>query len=125
VPWLNESTCDVQPAWSPDGQWIVFLRMSHDTNANGRIDFEDSGDIWIGRATGSDLHPLTSGLWAATPTWSPDSQWIAFARILDSNSNGRSDGQDRVDIWAVPISGGDPMPLVQSAYRDGDPTWTW
>jgi tricorn protease len=123
--WLDQGTCDVQPTWSPDGEWIAFLRMSQDTNTNGRIDFEDSGDIWIGRASGGSLQQLTSGIWAVTPAWSPDSQWIAFARILDSNGNGRSDSEDRVDIWAVPIGGGDPLPLVEGPHRDGDPSWTW
>jgi Tol biopolymer transport system component len=98
--------------------------MSQDTNANGRIDFEDSGDIWIGRSTGGGLQRLTSGPWAATPAWSPDGQWIAFARVVDSNGNGQSDTQDRVDIWAVSVNGGAPVPLVQSPNRDGDPSWT-
>ena len=56
---------------------------------------------------------------------SPDSQWIAFAQVRDSNSNGRSDRNDAVDIWAAPLAGGEPVPLVRSPHRDGDPTWTW
>ena len=123
--WLDETSCDVQPVWSPDGNWIAFLRLTNDTNGNGRIDFEDAGSVWVGRASGGGLRQLTSGAWAVTPAWSPDSQWIAYARVRDSNSNGRSDPDDVVDILAVPLGGGDPVPLVQSPNRDGDPSWTW
>jgi hypothetical protein len=123
--WLDQSTCDVQPTWSPDGQWIAFLRIGSDTDGDGRVDFEDAGDVWVGRASGGGLRQLTSGMWATTPAWSPNSQWIAFARVRDSNSNGRSDENDRVDILAVPLNGGDTEPLVTGPYRDGNPSWTW
>ena len=123
--WLGGPACDVQPTWSPDGQWIAFLRIPGDSNGNGGIDFEDAGDVWVGRASGGELRQLTSGLWATTPSWSPDGQWIAFAGLRDSNDNGRSDGNDAADIWAVPVSGGEAVPLVTSPHRDGDPSWTW
>jgi Tol biopolymer transport system component len=123
--WLNETNCDVQPTWSPDGNWIAFLRITNDTNGNGRIDFEDAGNVWVGRASGGGLRQITSGAWAVTPAWSPDSQWIAYAQVRDTNSNGRSDPEDVVDIWAAPLGGGDSVPLVQSPNRDGDPSWTW
>jgi Tol biopolymer transport system component len=125
IAWLQEGTCDVQPTWSPNGQWIAFLRIARDTNGNGRIDFEDAGNVWVGNPAGGGLRQLTSGLWAATPAWSPDGEWIAFARHLDSNGNGRMDVNDAVDIWAVPLSGGEAVPLLQSPHRDGNPTWTW
>ena len=122
--WLGEATCDVQPTWSPDGRWIAFLRISADTNGNGRIDFEDAGDVWVGSASGGGLRPVTSGFWATTPAWSPDSQWLAFTRLSDSNHDGRSDQNDRAEIWAVPFGGGEPVSLVQGPSRDGDPSWT-
>jgi Tol biopolymer transport system component len=123
--WLGGPTSDVQPAWSPDGQWVAFVRMSHDLNGNGQFDEEDAGDVWVARSNGTGLRQLTSGVWAVTPTWSPDSQWIAYTQIVDSDSNGRKDLTDDADIWAVPLSGGTAISLMTGPHRDGDPSWTW
>jgi serine/threonine protein kinase len=122
--WLGGPTCDVKPTWSPDGEWIAFVRNTADTNGNGKIDEEDAGDVWVGRASGGGLQRLTTGVWAITPAWSPDGRWIAYARVLDSNSDGHSGPDDASDIWAVPLDGGDAVPLVQSDYQDWAPSWT-
>jgi serine/threonine protein kinase/Tol biopolymer transport system component len=121
--WLGGPTCDVRPTWSPNGQWIAFTRVTRDTNGNGKIDEEDAGDVWVGQASGGGLRALTSADWAITPAWSPDSQWIAFARIRDSNGDGRNDPDDASDIWAVPLGGGAAVPLVQSPVQDWAPSW--
>jgi len=115
---------DVKGTWSPDGQWIAFSRITSDTNGNGALDEEDAGDVWVGRADGSNLRQLTSGQWTFTLAWSPDSKWIAYVLQYDSNGNGVVDEGDRSDIWAVPLSGS-AVPLVQGPYQNGDPSWTW
>jgi Tol biopolymer transport system component len=57
---------DSEPAWSPDGRWLVFVR---DPYGGG-----DSG-VFIVRPGGSDLRPVKAG---GAPTWSPDGQRLAF-----------------------------------------------
>ena len=123
--WLGGPGCDVQPTWSPDGNWIAFVRIQRDTNANGLIDELDAGDIWVARANGEGLRQLTSGPWALTPAWSPDSEWVAFTWVRDSNGNGHQDDTDASDILAAPRGGGEPVPLVTSSYGDWGPSWTW
>ncbi len=119
--WLGDPSCDVKPTWSPDGQWIAFVRVPRDTNGSGQVDNEDAGDVWAGHASGGGLRQVTSGAWATTLAWSPDSQWIAFTWVQDSNGNGRTDLQDASAIWAVPLAGGEAVLLVEDA---GDPSWT-
>jgi TolB protein len=63
------------PAWSPDGQYIAF--------ASNRKRIDDY-DIYVMRASGSDVRLLTLDAYGGGqgndtgPVWSPDSQWIAF-----------------------------------------------
>jgi hypothetical protein len=55
-----------EPAWSPDGQWIVFRRRNN---------------LWVVRPDGSDERQILGGGTEFGPSmmvWSPDSQWIAF-----------------------------------------------
>src|SRR4051812_40877036 len=60
------------PAWSPDGEKIVFYRWYGDENL----------DVLTIRANGSGERRLTEspGVWEHDAVWSPDGREIAFAR---------------------------------------------
>ncbi|MCZ6676228.1 MAG: DPP IV N-terminal domain-containing protein, partial [Candidatus Poribacteria bacterium] len=58
------------PAWSPDGQQIVFASAGRQ-----KFDF----DIYVMDADGGNVHPLTDNPASdSTPAWSPDGRKIAF-----------------------------------------------
>ena len=73
---------DRLPAWSPDGQYLVFTSK----RAGEDPDRSDNWDLWVIQAapgavprqlttfTGPDAHPD----WESRPAWSPDGRTIAY-----------------------------------------------
>lgn len=59
---------DQEPAWSPDGEAIVFVRGSSDPVKHG---------IYLISPDGENLRQIYTGN-AGAPSWSPDGKWIAF-----------------------------------------------
>lgn len=56
------------PAWSPDGTYIVFAHFK-DSNGDGKVDLNDVSDLWVISVTGGDPIILTQG---SELDWSPD-----------------------------------------------------
>lgn len=76
------------PAWSPDGQSIIFIH-------NGEIYSVDGGGGLPQRRGASPPIKNTESKWW-TPTYSRDGRWIYFT----------SDGTGREEIWRLPAAGG-------------------
>ena len=73
------------PAWTPDGQSLVFQR---------------NDQLWRSARDGTGATPLPNTSFAYEPAISPNGQWLAFSR--------NQEGDDRsshllkpYDLWAV------------------------
>ena len=104
----NDSAhADVDPAWSPDGNFIVFSRQTA---------FTTHGPLIVVNADGSDPHAITSG--SATnrqPTWSPDGQWIVFSSDRDGN----------LELYAIHPDGTGLRRLTKTPTRhEENPNWS-
>jgi hypothetical protein len=103
-----------QPAWSPDGTRIAFVRgASVPTTLIVR-----PGSVFVMNADGSDVQRLTRGWLDARPAWSPDGREIAFSRSKRVASSSRA-------IWVMDADGGHLRKLTHAATSlDGAPAWS-
>jgi Tol biopolymer transport system component len=100
-----ERSDEYDPAWSPDGTHIVYVK-----NENG-----EDANIFIMNSDGSEPRRLTSGPETdGNPAWSPDGTLIAFERAVEGD----------VDIYVVGPDGSDERPLVQLDGHDFAPAWS-
>jgi Tol biopolymer transport system component len=93
------------PAWSPDGQRIVFV-----SQATG------NDEIWVVNADGSGEAQLTFNDWEwdKGPSWSPDSSEIVFW-------SNRVTGTKQV--WVMNADGSDQHNISKNEYNDWQPVW--
>ncbi len=88
------------PAWSPDGQELVFL-----TNLAEDPDLEPERDeLCVIPATGGEARCLETPIGPKQhPRYSPDGAWIAYF-----GRKGRSDWWKNTRLWVVPTDGSHP-----------------
>ena len=85
---------------SPDGRWIAIDLL---------------GSLWVLPARGGDARRITPELFEARqPSWSPDSEAIAF--------QGYEDGAWH--IYVVPREGGTPKRITTGVFDDREPDWS-
>lgn len=100
------------PDWSPDGTLVAFTKQVAKRHRYGIATVDPSGDgvDWL------VVNPRSGeGYTDVNPSWSPDSQWVAFSR---------DHGDDPyVDIYKVSRDGSEVEPVTQLFELSENPVW--
>jgi len=93
-----------QPAWSPDGNWIVFHAF-----------WDGTYHLWMVDKTGAQRKQLTFGIYDdREPHWSPDGKRLVFS----------SDRSGNYDIWQLTLDSGALTQLTHNPANDYNPAWS-
>jgi Tol biopolymer transport system component len=94
----------LEPAWSPNGDWIVYVRTSGN---NRRIYLLDAN------SAGATVRFLDTPGLNFDPAWSPDSLWIVFSSTRDGNQ----------EIYTMDFGGRFQTNLTNHPGVDKMPSW--
>jgi Tol biopolymer transport system component len=127
----NDNTPDTgesDPAWSPDGTHIAFVRQHADTGGGTY-----ARNIWVMAADGTNQHNLTPNDPTATtrideeaPAWSPDGTKLAFIRRDNGNPFCCPYIAPSVDVWIMNADGTGQKNLTNTppGPSESDPAWS-
>ena len=92
----------IDPALSPDGRMVTFIRSGSA--------FPWIGDIYVKLLSGGDAVRLTnSATTRYAPVFTPDGSRVAYTQLS------RMEGRSTWDTWTVPIGGGEPTRMLPNA----------
>jgi Tol biopolymer transport system component len=119
----DTSRNDTAPAWSPDGNQIVFQSKGEPTETGNvyeiyKMNADGSGET---RLTANPTAPSFNGIFDFAPDWSPDGKQIVFQSNRTMNS-----GLFRNDeIYVMNADGSDQRNLTNTVIfeMDRDPDW--
>jgi TolB protein len=106
---LRFLTTGMDPAVSPDGQWVAFTRW--DGQQNGV-----TGSLWVIRTDGSGERQVIDGIYQPkAPSWSPDGQSV----VINRQKGGTVDPSQTCFSF-----GRGPVKHEFCMCRPADPNWT-
>ena len=92
------------PAWSPDGRWLVFESDAESFRDLYRLDLAGASTLRLTNDQQGNFEPAIS----------PDGQSIAFVSSRDGNA----------ELYRMSSDGGSPQRLTTSPGDDSQPTWS-
>jgi TolB protein len=101
---------EISPAWSPDGNDIVFV--------SNRGHIYGTGGFWRMKADpGAEPREIhyEETAWKARPEFSPDGKRLVYSSYV---------GQAWNQLWLMPAEGGDPFPISYGDYDNTNPRWS-
>ena len=109
-----DAAFDIYPVWSPDGSQVVF---SSNRSKGGYDLYQKPVGSTRSETPVAAASPIEARLSVqGTPgrlvmDWSPDGRFLMY-RAIDQKTG--------VDIWALPLDGGKPFPIVQTEFDERD-----
>lgn len=103
---------DAEPAWSPDGRTVVFVRSGG----------TELGALWaVDLVTGAERRFFAAALGDAVrhPAWSPDGRYLAFASRHEPSPSGNY----RWQVYTVRANGADLRRRTTDDLDKEQPTW--
>jgi len=114
------------PAFSPDGNKIVFCSIRRDTNGDGVVDEKDNFGIYIIDVDGKNERQIVNDDYQNTyPSFSPDGSKIVYlSRRRDTNGDGKIDLLDNPGIYIKDLDGGYEKCIVSDQYHNKFPSFS-
>lgn len=99
-----------EPAISPDGAWIAYVRRWSDPMTDRRY-----SNIWVVRRDGTGHRPITTGKFSEeSPAWSSDGTRLAFV----SNRGGSA------QLWVRWMDTGELLAVTHGSQPPSAPAWS-